>query len=1017
MNNIIDETVLDFKLNRIVFINSASHAYSEIMLNNHLALFGSNNAGKTASLAATKLMLYPETDFNRCYEKFKFEGKAGQYSKEDSYDFYFPSDQSFLVMEIENNLATSCIVLYKAPNYQYFRVFLPLSYDDVRGLFWDKSVSEFSKDISVKKLLEFQKASKGIHVKHPKDLVDLMYHNFARADSRYCIVPLKSNSKQAVKAFKSIYQMAFDASSGDTTSLADAIATLVDMKRGRAEERMSADLNKLESTYRQILRNGDELQVLSNNKIRYAALKTDFETLIANSEIVGRKHAILTQQLHDNMASYNTRFTDVSTQYKNAESTYKGLKSQSDEISQNNNQLSGMVLQLQKQIDTINGQLVTAKKAMAEYNSLSAWTLHKDLMHELQVASIEKDTLEDARQTEESWLAEIKNQEAAKKRLSICKAAAKNMNSLMVGQLPTHAASVLVSLNKDFGKIALDVNDQHKQMINDFAGLFTTNEKNLQLLGTGLNSTATTHFDIEQQAIENLAEIEQLGVEIAKRSDDISRLHRIIKDTSGEARKAQMIANANKIQTLKMYIDALSRYDNAIADLKGCEEQLADHQKTVSANTEKLTEITDKLAQASRELDIAKTSRIELTRGKERTDSDKIRLQTISDLINIPYRKEVVEDIEGLALDEATLTQLNSDAQSFAKKFSDIKHKLGLFIRDVPNNQVEAFKEIYSLSEMGGIIAAYSTNFATLEYDLNQHASNILEHNSLMGNQLKEIHDAHLMLKDSINQINSKLNGRKISNLKQVRLKLKTSGDFDAVYRRYKEYDLSQDQLMSSDFYQSIIKYMDTHADKRTGLIKMRQIIKSIVFEYDTDSGDTTDKSQSGGTTSTITASIIAILLDDIFMTGSRFKMPIIIDEIGDLDDANTATIVECIESHGFVAFCAKPTQSTIVCLSVGRWVVIDHNLLKEGYAPLVQGCTLNVMPDSIDVWGDKSKSQDAKLNISGAEKAVTDSYSTMQVDTTQDFNVDNGFANTVEQSDGFTPASANEGAGCLNVD
>lgn len=959
MNNTIDETILDFKLNRIVFVNSASHAYSEIMLDNHLALFGSNNAGKTASLAATKLMLYPETDFNKCYEKFKFEGKAGQYSKEDSYDFYFPSEQSFLVMEIENHVDTSCVVLYKAPNYQYFRVFLPLAYDEVRALFWDQTTSEFNKDISVKKLLDFQKAHEGIHVKQDKELVNLMYHNFAKTDSRYCIVPLKDNSSRAVKAFKSIYQMAFDAGSGDTSSLADAIATLVDMKRGRAEERMSADLSKLDLTYRQILKNGDDLLILSNNKVRYTALRKDFESLVVDSEIIGRSHAILSNKLHENMASYNTDFATINKQYDTSNISYMSLKSRSDTVSQKNDQLSGVVLQLQKQIDTINSQLVTAKKAMAEYNSLSASTLHQDLKHELQVASIEKDALEDARQTEESWMAAIKSQELAKNRLKVCKAAAKNMGSLMVSQLPAHAATVLVSLNKDFGKIALDINDQDKQVIDSFAELFSTTHKNLELLGSRLVSTVTNHFDIEQLALENLAEIEQLEADIEKHAHDIARFHKVIKDTSGEARRVQMVANANKTQTLEVYIDALSRYDNAMSDLKGYEAQLKTEQATMQTNTEQLADITESLATASRDLEAAKSLRDDLNKGKERADIYKRSLKNIGDLISVQHRIVPSENPDGLELDDATLAQLTDDAQSFAKTHAAVKHKLELFIRDVPNAQVEAFKEIYSLSEMSTIIAAYSTVFATLDYDLNQHASNILEHNSLMGNQLKEIHDAHLMLKDSINQINSKLNGHKISNLKQVRLKLKTSGEFDTVYNLYKSYDISQDQLMSSDFYQSIIKYMNTHADKRTGLIKMRQIIKSIVFEYDTESGETTDRSQSGGTTSTVTASIIAILLDDIFMAGSRFKMPIVIDEIGDLDDANTATIVECIESHGFVAFCAKPTQSTIVCLSVGRWVVIDHNVLKVGYAPLVQGCTLNVMPSAVYVWGSKPHLQD----------------------------------------------------------
>lgn len=954
MNNIIDQTILNFKLNRIVFVNSASHGYSEIMLDNHLALFGSNNAGKTASLAATKLMLYPETDFNKCYEKFKFEGKAGEYSKEDSYDFYFRSDQSFLIMEIENHVDTSCVVLYRAPNYQYYRVFLPLAYDEIKHLFWDQSTDQFNRAMSVKMLLDFQKKHQGVHVTQPKELVNLMYHNFAKTDSRYCIVPLKDNSSRAIKAFRSIYQMAFDAGNGDTSSLADAIATLVDMKRSRPEERMSADLSKLDATYREILQNGDALQVLSDNKSRYTKLEADFKNLLADREAVGHNHAVLTRQLQDNMASYSIKSKEVNAEFSAAEDSYNSLENRSKTITTKNSQISGAVNQLQKQIDMIDSKLVTAKKAMAEHNSLDATKLHADLKHELVKAEMEKEALEDARQTEESWLAATKKLQSVKSRLKSCKAVAENMSSLMISQIPLHTASVLVSLNKDFGKLSLEVTDENTKTFNDFTALFSTSDKNLQLLDAHLPTTPTQNFDIEKIAAENLDEIENLEAEVIEINYDIARYHKVIKDTSGEERRVQMVANVNKTEQLKGYIDALSRYETAMADRNGYQSQLDANNNELEENNAKLVDINADLIVASRALDTAKTVRTELNRRKESSDSDRSRLKGIGELINAQYVSDNIENTNALVLNEASLSQLDADAKHFAKDYNEIKHKLAIFIRDVPNTDIDSFKEIQSLSEMSAFIGAYHSSFATLEYDQDRHASNILEHNSLMGNQLKEIHDAHLMLKDSIKQINDKLNGHKISNLSQVRLKLKTSGEFDTVYNLYKEHDVSQTQLRSSDFYQSIIKYMNAHADKRTGLIKMRQIIKSIVFEYDTENGDTTDKSQSGGTTSTITASIIAILLDDIFMTGSRFKMPIVIDEIGDLDDANTATIVACIESHGFVAFCAKPTQSTIVCLSVGRWVVIDHNLLNEDCAPMVQGCTLNVMPKAVSVWGDK---------------------------------------------------------------
>lgn len=97
-----EELTENYVLNRVVYINSANHGYSEIMLDTHLAMFGRNNAGKTASLAGTKLLLFPETDLMNCEEKFRFVSKQEIFSTEDSYNFYFPDRNSFIILEVKN---------------------------------------------------------------------------------------------------------------------------------------------------------------------------------------------------------------------------------------------------------------------------------------------------------------------------------------------------------------------------------------------------------------------------------------------------------------------------------------------------------------------------------------------------------------------------------------------------------------------------------------------------------------------------------------------------------------------------------------------------------------------------------------------------------------------------------------------------------------------------------------------------------------------------------------------------
>lgn len=961
MNDMLVDVALNFVLKRIVFVNSASHAYSEIMLDEHLALFGANNAGKTASLAATKLMLYPETDFSSCDKKFQFKGKAGTYSKEDSYEFYFPSDKSFLAMEIENDLGTSCVVLYRAGSYRYYRVFLPLPYEVVRPLFWNTDTHNFAEDININKLLAFNKKHNGIHVNDDKRLVELMYHNFARDDSRYCIVPLSDNNKNAVNAFRNIYQMAFDAGTGDSESLADAIATLVEMKRSRPQEKMSADLASLEADYYQLIQKGEELQILNNNKERYAHIKSSFEHLNAKSMEIGKQHAILSRQLTKQKSTYTSCHQQASQDLSEAQSAHQVLSNQYNDLDKKQNQLAGVITQLKNTLDATNQQIVTAQQVMSEHDNTNADELYKSLNDDHQQLAAEQAALSDSEQTAQMLTQMVSQQNHHRQQLDKKKTQAQNIHSLLLSQVSPHTADVLVSLNADFADVAMNLTDAHHRVLDDFANFFTTDSDLLAFENLVLSNTQTQAFNAEEQATQLRQDIEELEKKIINIDKKIKEINLTMADSSGESRRNRLTEIAGKIATLDTHLNALKRFDIAMEDLGKYRAELTDKQQSQQAISDELKELELQKRQTSQRLNQAQSKKQQLEENSSKFEFYDTGLKQISKATNHQYYSE--EDIESyevkyvqthngnqLELDVAQINKLIAEAGDLVTEQAYLKSEVIDFTKEVPNERVDTFKEIQNLVQMGQIVDAYNTSFTTLAYQQNVQTQQIAEHNNIISNQLKEISDAHQLLTDSIATINKELNTHKISNLDQVRLKLHRHADFNHVYKLYQSYDVTQTKLMGREFYQSLISYVDKHASKRTGLLKMRDIISKISFEYQKSDGTITDKSQSGGTTSTITASIIAILLGRIFMPNSSFKMPIIIDEIGDLDDTNTKTIIECIGQHGFSAFCATPTQRTSVCQSVKRWIHVDYNVLE--HVPQVADCVLNIMPEAINFWG-----------------------------------------------------------------
>lgn len=128
-----------YAIRQLIFVNSAAYAYTEIRVDQHTALFGRNNLGKTSMLNALKLFLLPEENFKMCDRKFGFRSKTGDsYSTQESFNYYFPDQNSFILLEAENLYGPFCILLHQGrKDFSYARIVVPCAYEKIRHLFWD----------------------------------------------------------------------------------------------------------------------------------------------------------------------------------------------------------------------------------------------------------------------------------------------------------------------------------------------------------------------------------------------------------------------------------------------------------------------------------------------------------------------------------------------------------------------------------------------------------------------------------------------------------------------------------------------------------------------------------------------------------------------------------------------------------------------------------------------------------------------------------------------------------------
>lgn len=102
-NDAIDNLLIS--ISRFVAVDSAGVAITEIDLREGGILIGGGNIGKTSLLNAIRLFLLPEENFKNSKKKFGFADKEGKfYSDDESFEHYFPSNSSFLILECDNYL-------------------------------------------------------------------------------------------------------------------------------------------------------------------------------------------------------------------------------------------------------------------------------------------------------------------------------------------------------------------------------------------------------------------------------------------------------------------------------------------------------------------------------------------------------------------------------------------------------------------------------------------------------------------------------------------------------------------------------------------------------------------------------------------------------------------------------------------------------------------------------------------------------------------------------------------------
>ncbi|GAL04005.1 myosin heavy chain [Photobacterium aphoticum] len=213
-------------------------------------------------LNAIRLFLLPEENFKNSKKKFGFSDKEGKFfSDDESFEHYFPSASSFLILECDNYLGgrlPHCQILYRgsADKLDYRRMFTSLRYEQIRHHFWDANAGEDgvggrAEGLSPTKVQAFLKRED----KYFKTLVrsaaikELIYANqLLDIDAmRFCLFPLNATDDANVDAFRALVRLLFDMKTGsDTVRL--AVANIIESQKKERKDALNFDIDALLNT-------------------------------------------------------------------------------------------------------------------------------------------------------------------------------------------------------------------------------------------------------------------------------------------------------------------------------------------------------------------------------------------------------------------------------------------------------------------------------------------------------------------------------------------------------------------------------------------------------------------------------------------------------------------------------------------------------------------------------------------------------------------------------------------------
>jgi len=947
-----------YQINKLICVNSMKNiCYIELDVTHNTVLYGENNLGKTSILSTLKLHLLPEINFRDSKNKYAFFGASGKaYNNQESRDFYFPSQNSFLILEGQNPFGPYVYILFRASEEQfgYSRIVLPVSYAQIEHEFWDKQspknqqLGTINPQLSLKQIKSLVKQHNGKFLRSSQEIRETIYsfNQLNEEKGRFCIIPMKEGGiGREVEAFRRLLQFTFEINQASPASLTSALATIIEGQKKSKKDELEQNLHAIIAEYNDLNLEQEKITQLKNTQDYYQRIKNYFSNSQQGIQQAGELYWQLKGSLADTQEQLLEEQQKIVPEYElltsdtlpEQESKFKEISRNHQTVHDQQQQITGLLKHEEKKVKRIQF-LLEDEFSMVEHSEIEE--LLQDTINELnrKINSLSDTT---------SFAAELQNKftrkNTIKKRIGTLESLMDNAEHSLLYQVSSHSATSLKTIYAGFAQLNLqhsdDVSSTEIQMINDFCQLFSTADnallfKNLDFI------QPLCEFDPKLQHDEWLKEQQNLQDELHKISQQIEHDSRQLKTLTPELLEQQKNHAEKELTQAKNDLSLIIDRDKIEQDFKG-------HSLASQELTDQLTDLYNQMHTIKEHLDSLKGQKQQLKNRIKDFEQQKNALSGLSKQLNryTHYEKQFAaqtEDLDPIDVNNETMAKLITQIDTFQfsleqteKEIHSLiyKEKLTLLDTDMVYQQGKSLAEITPLVEQ---LSAEYDNINAYENHLKVLVS---KHNKIVGTKVSELEQNNQLINDFRRKLDNAFSGISISDLQEIYIKLKLDPRFEELLAdiQSQSVDFYNDTLISADFYDKLNTFCQQFFVAKNGkseTLTLEGLIKEVLYEYRIKGQEKrTTSSQSNGTNAIINSTFLTILLNELIQPNIILALPVVFDEIANLDQQNMLSVVNVVKNNHFSLFSATPTENLQLNNALGHFIDLDlFKAVDESY-------------------------------------------------------------------------------------